>query len=106
MPGLAPTHASSHNALGRLEQKQKHRIPALLALSRCLIVEPDEGQRARTECSEGPYERQRAVRTGANSVTISVDPAMLPAKGDTAHAPDDFKSASVFTFIVRRAPWT
>ncbi len=92
---LAPGHASSHNALGRLEQKQKHRIPALLALSRCLIVE-SEGQRARGNLSAvKDLMKGSAQRTGANSVTISVDPALLPAKGDTAHAPDDFKSAEL-----------
>ncbi|MEO8588072.1 MAG: tetratricopeptide repeat protein [Flavobacteriales bacterium] len=93
---LAPGHASSHNALGRLEQKDKHRIPALMALSRCLILEP-EGQRARGNLSlVKELMKGSAEKTGANTVTVTIDPALLPAKGDTAHnKEDDFTSAEL-----------
>ncbi len=74
---LAPDHASSHNALGRLAQQEKERIPALLALSRCLIVE-STGQRARGNLSiVQDLMKGSAKRTGSNSVTVHVDSAKL-----------------------------
>ena len=42
---LNPDHASSHNAIGRLMERNNNRIPSLLAYCRFLVIEP-EGTRA------------------------------------------------------------
>ncbi len=77
---LNPGHASSHNALGRLLNATEKRIPALLALSRCLILEP-ETKRAKENLSLlQAIVKANVKQTGENSISITINQAML---GDT-----------------------
>jgi Tfp pilus assembly protein PilF len=77
---LNPEHASSQNAIGRILQTQGKKIPALLAYSRFLVIEP-QGARAEENLELlQKILKGNAKKTGAKSITINVDGAML---GDT-----------------------
>ena len=75
-----PKHGSSHNAVGRILYSDKKRIPAILAISRFLVIEP-QGQRAKDnlgllqEMMNGNVEQ-----TGKNSISININ---ADAIGDT-----------------------
>ncbi|NLL28664.1 MAG: tetratricopeptide repeat protein [Bacteroidales bacterium] len=77
---LNPQHASSQNALGRLLYVTEKRIPAILALSRFLILEPQ------TKRAKGNLELLQSImkanveKTGKNTINININPDML---GDT-----------------------
>ncbi len=77
---LNPKHASSQNALGRLLNVTDKRIPALLAFSRFLILEP---QTKRAKENLGLLEgimKANVEQKGKNSINININPAIL---GDT-----------------------
>jgi tetratricopeptide (TPR) repeat protein len=73
---LNPQHASTQNAIGRI-LIENNNIPALLAFSRFLIIEP-QGERAKSNL---PYIQKIMVanveKTGKNRITINIDPNTL-----------------------------
>ena len=75
-----PQHASSQNALGRLLNITDKRIPAILALSRFLILEP-QSKRAKgnLELLQNIM-KANVEKTGKNTINININPNML---GDT-----------------------
>lgn len=93
---LNPSHASSHNALGRLTGFKKQKIPAILAYCRFLSIEP-ESKRAKENLSallllmKGNIEK-----TGENAITITISPDLLGdgnKKGKPK--PNDFSSTEL-----------
>lgn len=77
---LNPKHAGSHNAIARILYSKNKKVPALLALSRFFVLEP-EGNRAKSNVELLQKIMQGdAEQTGKKSVTISINSDML---GDT-----------------------
>ncbi len=76
-----PKHASTQNAIARVNHDLGNTIPAIMAYARFLAIEP-EGERA-----EGNLENMQTLlagnvsKTGKNSFTISINSGTL---GDTA----------------------
>jgi len=97
---IDPKHASSHNAIARLEAGRGERVPAVLAFARFLIVEP-EGARAKAnlpllmQTMEGNVER-----TGKKNITIRVDASRLPAEGDTTRRVNDFTTQELMLALL------
>lgn len=76
----SPEHGSSHNAIGRLADATKKRIPAIMAYCRFLTIEP-KGSRAEQNLANMQVILDGNVKkTGKKSITINIDPGML---GDT-----------------------
>lgn len=74
---LNPKHASSQNALGRLLIATEKRIPALLAFSRFLIIEP-KTERAKENLSLLlTITKANVEQTGKNSIDININPTLL-----------------------------
>lgn len=72
-----PQHASSHNSLGRLLCVSENRIPAILALSRFLILEP-QTNRAKDNLELLQYVMKANVeKTGKNTINVKINPNML-----------------------------
>jgi tetratricopeptide (TPR) repeat protein len=92
---LEPTHPGSHQALGRTMLMQGKRIPALLALSRFLFLEPS-GARAESNL---PLVREllagNVERNAKGGVTIRIDPGSLKEEADTLVREDDFGSVEM-----------
>lgn len=84
---LEPRHGSSHNAIGRIMVQNGQRIPAILAMSRFLIVEP-EGKRAQENLEllnslmKGNVEQNKK---GGMTIHVDAD-AIEPKEGQ----PNDF----------------
>jgi tetratricopeptide (TPR) repeat protein len=80
---LDPNHASSHYQLGSLYAQMGYRIPALLALSRFLLLEP-AGERAQKalEIVEPVVRGNVADRPDGTHITIVQSPAGLKGEGD------------------------
>jgi Tfp pilus assembly protein PilF len=97
---LEPRHASTQNALARLEAIASNRIPALLATARFLIIEP-EGPRA-----EGNLPMLKDLlagdveKTGKGKITIRLDGSKLPAEGDTTVRADDFHTVELMIALL------
>lgn len=74
---LNPKHASSHNALARLLDIKKKRIPAVMAYARMLILEQGS-ERAQTNLT---YMQSvlggNANKTGKNTISINIDAGSL-----------------------------
>jgi tetratricopeptide (TPR) repeat protein len=77
---INPKHASSHNALARILNIQKKRIPALLAYCRFFVIEP-QSKRA-TENLENVQKivKGDVEKTGKKELTVHISSDML---GDT-----------------------
>jgi tetratricopeptide (TPR) repeat protein len=91
-----PVHASSHNGLARLSEITNDKIPAILAYSRFLMVEPES-----TRAKENALNLQRlansgAKQTGENEITISFDPGTMKKVGSKKKKENDFSSAELF----------
>lgn len=100
---LQPKHASSHNALARLEHARGNRVAAVMAYARFLVLEP-EGQRATANLPM----LEKALRgdveqTGKNSVKITVDGSRLPAEGDTTTRENDFSAIELTMSLLSAA---
>lgn len=74
---LNPKHASSHNAIGRLLNMKGKRVPALLAYSRFLIVEPESKRAEENLAGLQKILKGNAKQTDKNSISISISPDML-----------------------------
>jgi tetratricopeptide (TPR) repeat protein len=107
-----PNHASSHALLGEVYRAAGYRIPAVLALSRFLVLEP-ESPRAQMLI---PVLQQlitgRVSSTGRNQMTVTLDPNAKADEGDygaielgmslsvAAAATKDGKNKSAFESLV------
>lgn len=74
---LNPKHAGSLNAIGLLETNS-NRIPAVLAFSRFLIVEPQTNRSKKNFESLKSLLTKGVTQTDKKAVTINIDSAMLP----------------------------
>ena len=74
---LNSKHASSHNSLGRLLHITGKRIPALLAYSRFLILEPQSKRANENLANLQKIMKGNVEQTGKKSITINVSPDML-----------------------------
>lgn len=77
---LNPKHASSQNALARLLKATDKRIPAILVLSRFLILEPQSNRAKDNMTLLQNIIKANVEQTGENAIKINISPAML---GDT-----------------------
>lgn len=94
---LNPFHASSHNALARL-QYDKNRIPAVLAFFTFLLIEP-RGKRAEQNLELLNKLLFKGISKGENgNVTISIDTDMLNKKKKNKE--DDFSSAELMLSLL------
>ena len=106
-----PNHASSHALLGELYRDTGYRIPAVLALSRFLVLEP-ESPRAQMLIPVLQQLITGRVSRGRNEATITLDPDVKTDEGDygaielgmslsvAAAATKDGKNKSAFESLV------
>lgn len=95
---INPNHPGSHSAIGGI-LLGGNNIPALLALSRFLVLEP-EGKRAEVNCNyiqDIVSADDNVEKTGNNSITISVDQMLMEAIGQKEKQANDF---SMPTFLL------
>ncbi len=78
---LNPTHVSSHYGLCQALKKGGYRIPALLAISRFLVLEP-QGDRARIGLDLVSKLIHSGVERNANANQIFLDPSVKTDEGD------------------------
>ena len=81
-----PNHASSHIALAEQYVAQGHRMPALLAFARFLILEPDSGRSGVALQSLHPILGGQASQDGDNKITIFMNPDANTDEGDFTSA--------------------
>lgn len=75
---LKPDHASSHNAIARIAHTQNKKIPAILAYSRFLSLEP-QGDRAEENLQAMLNLMSANVeKTEDNKITINISPDFDP----------------------------
>lgn len=74
---INPKHAGSLNAIGLLEMGD-HRIPAILAFSRFLIVEPQTSRSKKNLENLKKLLTQGVKQTDEKSITININSSMLP----------------------------
>jgi len=93
---LNPTHASSHNAIGRIEGIDKTmKIPSLLALCRFMAIEP-VGSRAKANLPLiQDIMKGGAEKTGKNKVNITIDPATLGNPDSDEKMENDFSTTGL-----------
>ena len=100
---INPKHASSLNALGRIEKLSNKRIPALLAFSRFFIVEPQTDRaKQNLEAIQGLLS-QGVEKTGKKSVNITIDSRVLPDSTDTSKRQNDFSQVDLLLSLVSAA---
>ncbi len=100
---LKPKHASSHNALARMENLKGNRIPALMAFARFLLLEP-EGPRAEANLPlMHKVLRGNVEQTGKGNITISVDGSHMPEPGDSTKHLNDFSTAELMLSLMSAA---
>ncbi|MCC9064055.1 tetratricopeptide repeat protein [Flavobacterium piscisymbiosum] len=73
---INPKHAGSLNAIGILEMGE-HRIPAILAFSRFLIVEPQTSRSKKNLENIKKLLTQGIQKTGEKSITININSNVL-----------------------------
>lgn len=81
---INPKHAGSLNAIGTLEMGS-NRIPAVLAFSRFLIVEPQTSRSKKNFKSLQSLLMQGVTQTGEKSISININAASLPDSAGTAN---------------------
>lgn len=74
---LNPKHASSHNAIGRLQHTKNKRVPALLAYARFMVVEPQSARSKDNLAAIQTILKGNAEQKDDKNVTISISPDML-----------------------------
>lgn len=91
-----PVHASSHNGLARLCEITNEKIPAILAYSRFLAVEPESPRARENALSLQRLLNSGAKQTGENEITISLDAAAVKQSNSARKKENDFSSAELF----------
>lgn len=79
-----PKHGSSLNAIGILETKN-NRIPAILAFSRFLIIEPQTSRSKKNFENLQNLLMQGVTQTDKKSISIKIDESVLQDSTKTAH---------------------
>jgi tetratricopeptide (TPR) repeat protein len=85
-----PKHANSLNVLARILDSQKKTIPAILAYSRFLILEPTSNRSAENLIFLKKLMNGNAEKTGKNAVTINISADMLEQAEKNENAEDNF----------------
>lgn len=90
---LNPTHTSSFNALGVLNNS--NRIASILASSRYLVLD-NQSSRAKANLDSVLSLMKKGVsKTGEKSVSLMFDPTSLDNVGNKKNAPNDFSSVDM-----------
>jgi tetratricopeptide (TPR) repeat protein len=93
---IKPTHPGSHNGMARLLKSQGKRIPAILAFSRFLMVEPQSARASENLTSIQSLMSANVEETGKNSVTINISSDVLSdTKAGAKPKENSFNSADV-----------
>lgn len=74
---INPKHASSNNAIARLEKINGRKIPAVLAFCRFLITEPQSERAKENLNSLKELINANVKKTGENSVSVTIDSKIL-----------------------------
>lgn len=69
---LHPGHPGSHNAIARIKDTQKHRIPAVLAYCRFFVTEPTGTRASQNLAFLIQLLNGDVTKTGKNSTTITI----------------------------------
>ena len=88
-----PNHASSHAGIATLMLVKKQKIPALLAINRLLILEPQSNRAKNYFLELQKIMSGNIDKTGDNSITINIDPDIL--KEDAAKKENNFNTAEL-----------
>ena len=83
-----PKHANSLNALARILDYQKKTVPAILAYSRFMILEPTTTRSVENLDLLKKLMNGNVEKTGKNAVTINISADML-AKGENSENTED-----------------
>jgi tetratricopeptide (TPR) repeat protein len=79
---LTPSHPTSHRLLGFLFKENDYRIPAIFALSRFLILEPQSGRSAGALATLQELINGGVVAQDEKNISISIDPKEKKDEGD------------------------
>ncbi|MBF4484059.1 tetratricopeptide repeat protein [Flavobacterium sp. CSZ] len=90
---INPRHAGSLNAIGILEMKD-NRIPAILAFSRFLIVEPQTSRSTKNLENIKKLLAQGIQQTGKKSITININSNVL-SDSTSSKKENDFSQADL-----------
>lgn len=74
---INPKHASSNNAIARLEKMNGRKIPAILSFCRFLVTEPQSARAEENLNSLKELMSANVKKTGEKSITVTIDPKML-----------------------------
>jgi tetratricopeptide (TPR) repeat protein len=97
---LNPRHASSHNAIARLNDMKGRRIQALLAYSRFLVIEPESNRAKENLESLRTIMNGNIEKTGKKSITIKVDAESLEgANADGSIRENNFSAADLLLSV-------
>lgn len=92
-----PEHASSHNAIARIQTMEKNNIPSLLAFCRFIVLEPQGGR----VVANFPYLEKLmgagVEKTGDKSITITLDNNQLSDPDSKEKVANDF--GPVYTIL-------
>jgi outer membrane protein assembly factor BamD (BamD/ComL family) len=79
---LTPSHPTSHLLLGALFKQNAYRIPAIFALSRFLILEPQSGRSANALAGLQELINGGVVAKDEKNINIFIDPNAKKDEGD------------------------
>ena len=74
---LEPSHAGSHNAIGKMCMNQNKKIPALMAYGRLLVLEPESKRSDIALENIQKIMKSNIKASGDKDVTINISPDML-----------------------------
>lgn len=92
---LNPQHRSSNSVMGSLLYEQSKNIPALFALCRFLVLEPESNQSETVLKFVQDILQADVVKTGKNSVTINIDPIDVYSDENGEKQENDFRTCSI-----------
>lgn len=93
-----PKHASSNNAIARLEKIKGRKIPAILAFCRFLVTEPQSERAKQNLNSLKELINSNVKKTGEKSVSITIDSEMFSEDTETGKTKEnDFSSTELIS---------
>lgn len=92
-----PRHASSNNAIARMEKINGRKIPAILAFCRFLITEPQSERAKENLNSLKEIMAANVKKTGENSITITIDSDKLPDTKKGKVKENDFSATEMIS---------
>lgn len=75
-----PNHASSANAIARIEKINGNKIPSILSFCRFLVLEPQSKRAKENLISLYEIMNANVEKTGEKSISINIDPKILTEK--------------------------